>query len=164
MTVGDSSCQHAAPLAPYGRDALRLLPPHPFNPCPLRTHILSVEDFDSLTLCIHGSRGKGRRVCVGAGCPKVVRVFQSFVALCLNDFPVWTHSSAFNGKAYIVLNKGRAGLLNKLFVQVAPMLSALASGGGSKYLYLFMLMDLVTLCSELCSNRGLYVHLSFDHC
>lgn len=63
-------------------------------------------------------------------CPKVLRVFQSFVAPCLNDFPVWTHSSAFNGKLYTVLNKGGAELLNKLFVQVAPMLSALASGGG----------------------------------
>lgn len=96
---------------------------------------------------------------MGAGCPKVMRAFQSFVALCLNDFPVWMHSSAFNGKLYIVLNKGGPGLLNKLFVQVTPMLSALASGGGSKYLYLFMLMDLVTLCSALCLNLGLYVHL-----
>lgn len=64
----------------------------------------------------------------------MVQAFQPFVVLCLNDFPVWTHSSAFNGKLYIVLNKGRAELLNKLFVQVAPMLSALASGRGSKYL------------------------------
>ncbi|GAA6095542.1 uncharacterized [Tachysurus ichikawai] len=29
VTVGASSCQHAAPLGPYGRDALRGLPPTP---------------------------------------------------------------------------------------------------------------------------------------
>lgn len=44
------------------------------------------------------------------------------------------------------------------------MLSVLASVGGSKYLYLFMLMDLVTLCSALCMMLGLYVHLSLDGC